>query len=74
MERDISKNMVMVLIVISLIVSIIGTWMLSERLDIDNTETEEIRGNKQGNVGFEILEKESKTGISGGNVGFNKIN
>ncbi len=73
MERDISKNVVIVLIVIALIVSVAGTWIVSNRLDADKIEIKKISGTPEGNVGFTLIEEPSKTGESTGNVGFTKI-
>lgn len=73
MEGDISKNVVIVLIVIALIVSVAGTWIVSNRLDADKIEIKKIGGTQEGNVGFTLIEEPSKTGESTGNVGFTKI-
>ncbi|MBW2984269.1 hypothetical protein KY361_04090 [Candidatus Woesearchaeota archaeon] len=61
------------LIVISLMISIAGTWIVSDRLDIDRVETKEVRGTQEGKVGFTLVETPSKTGESTGNIGFTKI-
>ncbi len=69
MEKDIPKNIVIVLIVITLIISVAGTWIVSERLDAGNAEAKAIGGSEGGNIGFEIIEEESKVGSSAGNIG-----
>ncbi len=73
MEKDIPKNIVMVLIVITLIISVAGTWIVSERLDASNAEAKDIGGSENGNIGFEITEEESKVGSSTANIGLVKI-
>ncbi len=73
MEGDISKKVLIVLIVMALIVSVAGTWIVSERLDVDGIETKKISGTQEGNAGFTLIGEPSKTGESTGNVGFTKI-
>ena len=74
MNTDIPKSIVMALIVVTLIVSILGSWMVSERLGADSAETEDIGGSNSGNVGFKIMSEEKPNmGESTANVGLNKI-
>ena len=74
MVEDVSKNIVIVLIIVALIVSIAGTWMVVEKLDIGKIEAKKISRPPEGNVGFTLIEEWPNTGISTGNVGLTVIN
>ena len=67
MEGDMSKSVVILLIVLTLIVSIAGTWIVSEKLDIETREDSNL-GNDKGNIAFRLVDDSPNTGTSS-NVG-----
>ncbi|MBW2980531.1 hypothetical protein KY360_03880 [Candidatus Woesearchaeota archaeon] len=73
MVEDVSKNLVIVLIVVALIVSVVGTWIVSEKIQTYEFEVEKIGGTSQGNVGFTLIDRASNQGASMGNVGLTII-
>ena len=68
MVEDVSKNLVIVLIVVALIVSIAGTWIVSEKIQTYEFEVQKIGGASQGNVGFTLIDRPSNEGTSTANV------
>ncbi|MFC1705060.1 hypothetical protein ACFLZ6_01885 [Nanoarchaeota archaeon] len=71
MERDIPNGIVIVLIVLVLVASIVGTWIVIDKTSPENIESGEFKGSS-GNIGFRIIEDGPQGVASSGNVGFTK--
>jgi hypothetical protein len=69
---DLSKNIVVVLIIAALVVSIAGTWVVSEKLSVEKERADDIGKELEGNMGFALSQQEP-SGDNSANVGFTKI-
>jgi len=67
-EEDISKSTIIVLVVLTLAVSMVGTWAV---LDEVSTPTQGVAGSPQGQVKLTIVDPDANTGedSSGAQVG-----
>jgi type II secretory pathway pseudopilin PulG len=66
---DISKNIVVVLIVAALVISVAGTWVVSEKLGVEKERAEELAKDLKNDVDL-VSSQQGSTGNNAGNIAF----
>ena len=69
---DVSKNIVVILIVAALVISIAGTWVVSEKLSVEKERAEELAKDLKGDMEL-LSSQQGSTGNNAGNIAFTKI-